>query len=80
MIFQQPHDQTTDYAILENSIVYDLNAATVCFFVKDTDDNKPAFPGYPVEVVYSYAVSEPMNMLEVFTYPKLYAHVGGQER
>ncbi|KAL9972416.1 hypothetical protein ACROYT_G018715 [Oculina patagonica] len=40
MIFQE--HTTTDYAIKENSIMYDLEAATVCFFAKDTDDNKPS--------------------------------------
>ena len=42
----------TDYAIKNNSIVYNLNAATVCFFARDTDANKPSGK---YQCLYSYA-------------------------
>ena len=78
MMFQQ--HGTTDYAIKENSIVYDLNAVSVCLFVRDTDENKPSHPqGYPTQVVYGYAVPVRTHELEIFTYPKLLAHVGGKQ-
>ena len=52
----------TDYAILENSIAYDLDAATVCFFAKYTDPN-PLPNVYTF--VYSYAYTGDDNELLV---------------
>ena len=62
----------TDYAILKNSIAHDLDAATVCFFAKDTDtrSNKHA-----CTYVYSYAVTGEDNALQICTHPVLKAHV-----
>ncbi|KAL9972422.1 hypothetical protein ACROYT_G018721 [Oculina patagonica] len=72
MVFQELTN--TDYAIKENSIVYDLDAATVCFFAKDTDDNKPYVADFNVyECLYSYnvAVETWGNALMLCTYPTL---------
>ncbi|KAL9972414.1 hypothetical protein ACROYT_G018712 [Oculina patagonica] len=70
MIFEE--HTTTDYAIKENSIMYDLDAATVCFFAKDTDDNKPGRYGGE-QCVYSYNVAGTVagNALLLCTTPKL---------
>lgn len=68
---------TTDYAILEDSIVYDLDAATVCFFAKDTDSNKPP---NEYQCVYSYAVSDQNNELLFCTSPVLRVLVDGVGR
>ncbi|KAL9972420.1 hypothetical protein ACROYT_G018719 [Oculina patagonica] len=70
MIFEE--HTTTDYAIKENSIMYDLDAATVCFFAKDTDDNKPGRYGCE-QCVYSYNVAGTVagNALLLCTTPKL---------
>lgn len=65
---------TTDYAILEDSIVYDLDAATVCFFAKDRDSNKPP---NEYQCVYSYAVSDHNNELLFCTSPVLRVLVDG---
>ncbi len=80
MIFQE--HTTTDYAIKENTIAYDLNAATVCFFAKDTDDNKPSSGHGGVECVYSYNDGKAYagNALELCTAPKLNVWFGSSER
>ena len=75
MIFSK--HTTTDYAIKENSIVYDLNAATVCFFAKDTDDNKPTSDN---QCLFSYAVSEQHNELTFNTSPVLRVLINGNRR
>ncbi|KAL9961875.1 hypothetical protein ACROYT_G030907, partial [Oculina patagonica] len=71
MIF--PEHTTTDYAIKESSIVYDLDAATVCFFAKDTDDNKPSGGHGGDECVYSCKTDEATwgNALSFCTTPTL---------
>ncbi|KAL9972430.1 hypothetical protein ACROYT_G018729 [Oculina patagonica] len=71
MIFQE--HTITDYAIKNNSIVYDLHAATVCLFAKDTDDNKPSGGYGGNECVYSYSDAEASygNALLLCTSPSL---------
>ncbi|KAL9972431.1 hypothetical protein ACROYT_G018730 [Oculina patagonica] len=73
MIFQEHN--TTDYAIKENSIVYDLDAATVCFFARDTDENKPPGEDGAGDCVYSYDDGEAIwgNALTLCTSPSLNA-------
>ena len=68
----------TDYAILENSIVYDLSATTVCFFVRHTDNKEPQN-----QCVYSYADagSTPWaNVLTFSLFPLLEVIVDGDKR
>ncbi|KAL9972258.1 hypothetical protein ACROYT_G018534 [Oculina patagonica] len=76
MIFQE--HTTTDYAIKENSIVYDLDAATVCFFAKDTDNDKPYSASGASECVYSYndGGSKWGNALMLCTTPSLNVWLG----
>ena len=62
----------TDYAILENSIAYDLDAATVCFFAKYTDPN--SLPNV-YTFVYSYAYTGDDNELQICINPVLKAYV-----
>ena len=59
---------TTDYAILEDAINDDLSAMTVCFFVRDTDDNKPSGTR---QCLYSYSIQNGDNKLNVLTTPTL---------
>ncbi|KAL9972259.1 hypothetical protein ACROYT_G018536 [Oculina patagonica] len=74
MMFQE--HTTTDYAVKENSIVYDLDATSVCFLVKDTDDNKPS--GYE-QCLYSYRAPGAENALNILTTPTLRALLNGHK-
>lgn len=67
----------TDYAILENSIAYDLLTTTVCFFARDTDENKPQNDN---QCLYSYAVTGHHNALTFFTTPVLRVLINGNRR
>ncbi|KAL9972415.1 hypothetical protein ACROYT_G018713 [Oculina patagonica] len=80
MLFQE--HTTTDYGIKAKSIVYDLDAATVCFFAKHTDDNKPSGVYAMNECVYSYNVAETLagNALLLCTSPSLNVWFGGTKR
>ena len=69
----------TDYAVLEDSIGYDLDATTVCFFAKDTDHDKPTI-GTSTQCVYSYAVTGQTNALNFCTYPALRVLINGVKR
>ena len=74
MLFQERTD--TDYAIKENSIVYDLDAATLCFFARDnpndsSDDN---------QCPYSYAVPGVDNEFTFCTTPVLRVLILGTSR
>lgn len=71
-----PERTNTDYAINEESVVYDLDAVTVCFFAKDnlsksSTDNK---------CLYSYAIPENHNELAVCTSPTLRVLIQGVRR
>lgn len=74
MFFVQHTD--TDYAIRRHSIVYNLNAATLCLFAKDipsesSDDN---------QCPYSYAVSGMDNEFTFCAVPNLRVLIHGDKR
>lgn len=75
MMFRERTD--TDYAIRENSIVYNLDAATVCFFARNTDDNIPSDTS---QCLYSYAVPGSDNQLTFCTSPVLRMHLANTRR
>ena len=71
-----PERTNTDYAITENSIVYDLDAVTACFFARDN----PNESSNENNCVYSYAVPGYHNDLTVCTSPVLRALIQGNSR
>ncbi len=71
-----PERTNTDYAIKENSIAYDLNAVTVCFFARDN----PYESGTDNQCLYSYAVTGQHNELTVCTSPALRVLIQGIRR
>ena len=71
-----PRRTNTDYAIKENSILYDLDAVTVCFFAR-VDPNESTGDN---QCLYSYAVYEDDNELTVCTSPMLRVLIQGNSR
>ena len=71
-----PRRTNTDYAIKENSIVYDLDAVTVCFFARDNPDESST----DNQCLYSYAVTGVDNELTVCTSPMLRVLIQGHRR
>ncbi|KAL9972418.1 hypothetical protein ACROYT_G018717 [Oculina patagonica] len=71
---------TTDYAIKNNSDVYDLHATTVCLFAKDTDDNKPSGGDVSGCVYSAYPATTQGNSPLLCTYPKLNVWFSSTER
>lgn len=69
----------------ENSIMYDLNAVTVCFFARDnpeefSESRSTESSGSDNECLYSYAVPGDHNELTVCTYPTLRVLIQGVRR
>ena len=73
-----PRRTNTDYAIKENSIGYDLNAVTICFFARDMYN--PEESSTDNQCLYSYAVSTEHNELTLCTSPMLRVLIQGRSR
>ena len=67
----------TDYAMIENAIVYNLRAVSICMIAqRDPFDVEPN----DNQCVFSYAVPGSHNELTLCSYPTSHALIHGQKR